>query len=209
MVHTPIRGAPYAPGGPDGAMTNNKVINDRVMNGRSRRPETRNLAASGSLIRRGLRIASDSKRSTLTSKALPLSYAMQDPISNNELEAGAQSASRQTRETLERGGKKILNNRPTGNVWLPLVIGGSVALVAVGYYLGRQYYESETRSGTERFLRELQNWIEEHSASLPAPLRDRLNATGSFLEHSLRRTPLERFVSQFRTKPRRFWDIFS
>jgi hypothetical protein len=134
---------------------------------------------------------------------------MQDPISNNELEAGAQDASRHARESLERTGEKILNRRPTGKVWLPWVIGGSVALVAVGYYIGRQYYESESRSGTEKFLRELQSWIEEHSASLPVSLRDRLNATGSFLEHSLRRTPLEKLVSQFRTKPRRFWDIFS
>jgi hypothetical protein len=140
---------------------------------------------------------------------LPLSYDMQDPISNNELEAGAQDASRHARQSLEHAGKKILNHRPTGNIWLPLVIGGSVALVAVGYYLGRQYYESETRSGTEKFLHELQNWIEEHSASLPASLRERLTATGSFLENSLRRTPLERWIPQFRTKPRRFWDIFS
>jgi hypothetical protein len=78
----------------------------------------------------------------------------------------------------------------------------------VGYLIGRQY-QQDTRTGTEKFLRELQDWIEEHGASLPSSLRERLNATGSFLGETLRKTPLERLIAQFRTKPRRFWDIFS
>jgi hypothetical protein len=142
------------------------------------------------------------------SRTLPLSCVMQDPISNNELEAGIPDASRHARESTEHAGKKILNYRRLANTWVPLAIGGSAALIVIGYYLGRQY-RTDTRTGAEKFLRELQAWIEEHSASLPASLREKLNATSSFLGHSLRRTPLERLVSQFRNKPRRFWDIFS
>jgi hypothetical protein len=133
---------------------------------------------------------------------------MQDPLSKNQLESNAQDASQQARESVERARKNILDYRPSADSWLPWVIGGSAVLIAVGYLIGRQY-QADTRTGTEKFINELQSWIEEHSASIPASLRDRLNATGSFLGSSLRKTPLERFVSQFRTKPRRFWDIFS
>lgn len=133
---------------------------------------------------------------------------MQDPISKNQLEADAQDASRNDQESPEHSRKNILDYRPPANSWLPLVIGGSAALIAVGYLIGRQY-QADTRTGTEKFLQELQSWVEEHSASLPSSLRERLSATGSFLGNSLRRTPLERLISQFRTKPRRFWDIFS
>ena len=133
---------------------------------------------------------------------------MQDPISKNQFEAGAQAASQNSGEPLERSRKSILDYRPTANSWVPVVIGGSAALIIVGYLIGRQY-QANTRTGTEKFLRELQNWIEEHSESLPASLRERLSATSSFIGSSLRKTPLERLISQFRTKPRRFWDIFS
>jgi hypothetical protein len=133
---------------------------------------------------------------------------MQDPLSKNKLESDAQDASQQARESSEHAHRKILDYRPSADSWLPWVIGGSAVLIAVGYLIGRQY-QADTRTGTEKFLQELQGWLEEHSASLPASLRDRLTATGSFLGSSLRKTPLERLISQFRAKPRRFWDIFS
>jgi hypothetical protein len=133
---------------------------------------------------------------------------MQDPISKNQVEADAQDASQHPREPLEHARKNILDYRPSADTWLPWVIGGSAVLIAVGYLIGRKY-QADTRTGTEKFLQELQSWIEEHSASLPSSLRERLSATGSFLGNSLRRTPLERIIGQFRTKPRHFWDIFS
>jgi hypothetical protein len=133
---------------------------------------------------------------------------MQDPLSKNELDPDAQNASQQAPESIEHARKSILDYRPSADSWLPWVIGGSAVLIAVGYLVGRQY-QADTRTGTEKFLHELQDWLEEHSASLPSSLRDRLSATGSFLGSSLRKTPLERLISQFRTKPRRFWDIFS
>jgi hypothetical protein len=133
---------------------------------------------------------------------------MQDPLSKNQLASDAQDASQQARESGEHARKKILDYRPSSDSWLPWVIGGSAVLIAVGYLIGRQY-QADTRTGTEKFIHELQSWIDEHSSSLPASLRDRLNATGSFLGSSWKKTPLERLISQFRTKPRRFWDIFS
>jgi hypothetical protein len=133
---------------------------------------------------------------------------MQDPIPKNQFEADAQDASQNSGEPLEHPRKNILDYRPPANSWVPLVIGGSAALIVVGYLIGRQY-QADNRTGTEKFLQELQNWIEEHSESLPASLRERLSATSSFIGSSLRKTPLERLISQFRTKPRRFWDIFS
>jgi hypothetical protein len=133
---------------------------------------------------------------------------MQDPLSKNQLESDAQNASQQDRESREHAHRKILDYRPSADSWLPWVVGGSAVLIAVGYLIGRRY-QADTRTGTEKFLHELQDWIEEHSASLPGSLRDRLNATGSFLGSSLRKTPLEGLISQIRPKPRRFWDIFS
>jgi hypothetical protein len=133
---------------------------------------------------------------------------MHDPLSKNQLESDAQDASQQARESMEHARKNILDYRPSADSWLPWVIGGSAVLIAVGYLVGRQY-QADTRTGTEKCLHELQSWIEEHSASVPSSLRDRLSATGSFLGSSLRKTPVERLIAQFRTKPRRFWDIFS
>jgi hypothetical protein len=133
---------------------------------------------------------------------------MQDPLSKNQLESDAQDASRQARESGEHVQRKILDYLPSADSWLPWVVGGSAVLIAVGYLIGRQY-QADTRTRTEKFLQELQDWIEEHSGSLPASLRDKLNATGSFLGSSLKKTPLEHLISQFRAKPRRLWDIFS
>jgi hypothetical protein len=133
---------------------------------------------------------------------------MHDPLSKNQLESDAQDAVKQAREPMEHARRSILDYRPSADSWVPWVVGGSVVLIAVGYLVGRQY-QADTRTGTEKFLHELQSWIEEHSGSLPASLRDRLDATSSFLGSSWRKTPLERLISQFRTKPRRFWDIFS
>jgi hypothetical protein len=133
---------------------------------------------------------------------------MQDPIPKNQFEADAQDAARNSGNPLERPRKNVLDYRPPANSWVPLVIGGSAALIVVGYLIGRQY-QTHNQTRTEKFLQELQNWIEEHSESLPASLRERLSATSSFIGNSLRKTPLEGLISQFRTKPRRFWDIFS
>jgi hypothetical protein len=133
---------------------------------------------------------------------------MHDPLSKNQLESDAQNAAKQAQGSMEHARKNILDYRPSADSWLPWVIGGSAVLIAVGYLVGRQY-QADSRTGTEKFVHELQSWIEEHSASLPSSLRDRLSATGSYLGSSLRKTPLERLISQFRTKPRRFWDIFS
>ena len=133
---------------------------------------------------------------------------MHDPLSKNQLESDTQDAAKQAQESMEHARKNILHYRPSADSWLPWVIGGSAVLIAVGYLVGRQY-QADSRTGTEKFVHELQSWIEEHSASLPSSLRDRLSATGSFLGSSFRKTPLERVISQFRTKPRRFWDIFS
>src|ERR1700737_3643996 len=133
---------------------------------------------------------------------------MHDPLSKNQLESDAQDASKQARESMEHARKNILDYRPSADSWLPWVIGGSAVLIAVGYLVGRQSPAAPS-TGTKKFVDGVQGWIEEHSASLPSALRDRLSATGSFLGTSLRKTPLERLISQFRTKPRRFWDIFS
>jgi len=133
---------------------------------------------------------------------------MHDPLSKNQLESDTQDAAKQAQESMEHARKNILHYRPSADSWLPWVIGGSAVLIAVGYLVGRQY-QADSRTGTEKFVHELQSWIEEHRASLPSSLRDRLSATGSFLGSSLSKTPLERLIAQFRTKPRRFWDIFS
>src|SRR4051794_18860289 len=101
---------------------------------------------------------------------------MQDPIPKDQIEANAQDASQGSREPLEHARKRILDYRPPANSWLPLVIGGSAALVVVGYLIGRQY-QADTRTKTEKFIQELHDWIEEHGTSLPSSLRERVSAT--------------------------------
>jgi hypothetical protein len=65
---------------------------------------------------------------------------------------------------------------------------------------------NHARGETERFLRQLRNWIEKRGQSLPA-WWDRFNRKNSFLSSLLQRTPFEKLLSQFKAKPRRFWDI--
>jgi hypothetical protein len=76
------------------------------------------------------------------------------------------------------------------------------------YVADRIIQPSLARKQTERYLHELQNWIEKHGQSLPS-LQDRLNRKNSFLRRVLRRTPFEKLIWQTKAKPRRFWDIFS
>jgi hypothetical protein len=100
----------------------------------------------------------------------------------------------------------------------------SLAKWALGAYLVREFdrciiqpgkYVAEriiqpslARKQTERYLHELQNWIEKHGQSVPS-LQNRLNRKDSFLRSVLRRTPFEKLIWQTKAKPRRFWDIFS
>jgi hypothetical protein len=67
---------------------------------------------------------------------------------------------------------------------------------------------NRARGETERFLRQLRNWIEKRGQSLPA-WWDRFNRKYAFLSSLLQRTPFEKLGSQFKAKPRHFWDIFS
>jgi len=92
--------------------------------------------------------------------------------------------------------------------WLPIVIGGSVLLIAAGYYLGRYYVQLHAQTPTERFLHDLEDWVEERSAGLPKAVRDKLNATVAFLSSSVLNTPIKQIVSRIQNKPRRFLDLF-
>jgi hypothetical protein len=82
-------------------------------------------------------------------------------------------------------------------------------LIQPSKYLAEWIRSDRPRRQTERLIRELQDWIENHRQFIPASLRDRLKIQGSFLGGLLRNTPLEKLMWQSRTKPRRFWDIFS
>ena len=82
-------------------------------------------------------------------------------------------------------------------------------LIQPSKYLAEWIRSDRPRRQTERLIRELQDWIENHRQFIPASLRDRLKITGSFLGGLLRNTPVEKLMWQFRAKPRRFWDIFS
>jgi hypothetical protein len=82
-------------------------------------------------------------------------------------------------------------------------------LIQPSKYLAEWIRSDRSRRQTERFIRELQDWIENHRQLLPSSLRDRLNIKGSFFGSLLRKTPLEKLMWQLRAKPRRFWNIFS
>jgi hypothetical protein len=76
-------------------------------------------------------------------------------------------------------------------------------------YVAEQIVQSRlTRKQRERYLHELQNWIEKHGQSLPS-LLDRFNRKNSFLRGVLHRPPFERLLWQTKAKSHRFWHIFS
>jgi hypothetical protein len=82
-------------------------------------------------------------------------------------------------------------------------------IVQPGRYVAERIVQSRlTRKQTERYLHELQNWIEKHGQSLPS-LQDKLNSKNSFLRRVLHRPPFEKLLWQTKAKPRRFWHIFS
>jgi|HubBroStandDraft_6_1064221.scaffolds.fasta_scaffold22669_5 hypothetical protein len=82
-------------------------------------------------------------------------------------------------------------------------------IIQPGRYVAERIIQSDlARKQTERYLHELQNWIEKHGQSLPS-LQDRLNRKNSFLRRVLHRTPFEKLIWQIKAKPHRFWEIFS
>jgi hypothetical protein len=108
-----------------------------------------------------------------------------------------------------RDGASALDYLKTDNSpWLPIVIGGSALLIAAGYFLGRYYVQLHAQTPTDRFLNDLEDWVEDRSAGLPQTVRDKLNATVGFLSHSVRNTPINQIVSRFQNKPRRLFDLF-
>jgi hypothetical protein len=92
--------------------------------------------------------------------------------------------------------------------WLPIVIGGSALLIAAGYFLGRYYVQLHARTPTDRFLNDLEDWVDERSAGLPKTVRDKIGATVGFLSTSVRNTPINQIVSRLQNKPRRLFDLF-
>src|ERR1700678_352150 len=82
-------------------------------------------------------------------------------------------------------------------------------IVEPGRFVAERIIQSDlARKQKERYLHELQNWIEKHGQSLPS-LGDRLNSKDSFLRRVLHRTPFEKLIWQTKAKPHRFWDILS
>jgi hypothetical protein len=82
-------------------------------------------------------------------------------------------------------------------------------IIQPGKYVAERIIQSDlARKQTERYLHELQNWIEKHGQSLPS-LQDRLNSKNSFLRRVLHRTPFQKLIWQAKAKAHRFWDIFS
>jgi hypothetical protein len=82
-------------------------------------------------------------------------------------------------------------------------------IVQPGTYVAERILQSRlTRKQTERYLHELQNWIEKHGQSLPS-LQDKLNSKNSFLRRVLHRPPFEKLFRLTKAKPHRFWHTFS
>jgi hypothetical protein len=95
--------------------------------------------------------------------------------------------------------------RSANSGWL-LVIAGSAFFIAAGFLIARAY-QAGNRTRTEKFLQELQSWIENNRASVPSSLRKRIDATTSFLGSLQQKRPIEKLIGHFR--PKSFWSIFS
>ena len=95
--------------------------------------------------------------------------------------------------------------RSANSGWI-LAVAGSALFVAAGFLIARAY-QAGNRTRTEKFLQELQNWIETNRASVPTSLRKRIDATTSFLGSLQQKKPIEKVFGHF--KPKSFWSIFS
>ena len=113
-----------------------------------------------------------------------------------------------TGEPKRDGASALEYLKPDNGPWLPIVIGGSALLIAAGYFLGRYYVQHHAQTPTDRFLHELEDWVDERSESLPKTVRDKIHATVGFLSTSLRNTPINQIVSRFQNKPRRLFNLF-
>jgi len=110
----------------------------------------------------------------------------------------------------KRDGESALEYFKSDNgQWIPVLIGGSILLVAAGFFLGRHYLQLQAQTPTDRFLHDLQDWVEDRSSGLPRTVRDKLNTTIEFLSNSIRSTPINQMVTRFQHKPRRFFNFFS
>jgi hypothetical protein len=133
---------------------------------------------------------------------------MTDPIKPDPLSEAQQAAS-ETTNTKRDGESALEYSKRDNGQWVPMVIGGSVLLIAAGFFLGRHYLQLQAQTPTDRFLNDLQDWVEERSSGLPPNVRDKLNATVEFLGNSIRSTPSNQVVTRLQHKPRRLYNFFS
>jgi hypothetical protein len=131
---------------------------------------------------------------------------MTDPIKPDPLQDEVHAP--RTSEPQRDGASALEYLKSENGPWLPIVIGGSALLIAAGYFLGRYYVQLHAQTPTDRFLHELEDWVEERSEGLPKAFRDKLNATVGFLGASLRNTPINQIVSRFQNKPHRPFNLF-
>ena len=111
--------------------------------------------------------------------------------------------SREPMQQLNRSVSQLCRSVNSG--WL-LAIAGSAVFIAAGFLIARAY-QAENQTRTEKFIQELQSWIENNRASVPNSLRRRLEATSSFLDSFQRKKPIEKLLGHFKAKS--FWSIFS
>ena len=92
---------------------------------------------------------------------------------------------------------------------VPLIVGASALLLAIGYVVGRQFQPARSRTGVERLAHDLQEWLHEYGTTLPQTLRDRLSDTTDFLSSSFRSIPFDRVIPKSAPKKNSFFNLFS
>jgi hypothetical protein len=155
---------------------------------------------------RNLRITYAGRSLLRQLKIKPGICIMTDPIKPDPLQDELHAP--RTGEPQRDGASALDYLKPDNGPWLPIVVGGSALLIAAGYFLGRYYVQLHAQTPTDRFLHELEDWVDERSEALPKTVRDKLHATVGFLSTSLRNTPINQIVSRFQNKPRRLFDLF-
>jgi hypothetical protein len=127
-------------------------------------------------------------------------------MQESEQEETAVSEDFQNRKPMQQLNRSVSQLcRSANSGWL-LAIAGSAVFIAVGFLIAR-VYQAENQTRTEKFIHQLQNWIEHNRASVPDSLRRRLEAPSSFLGSLQQKKPVEKLLGQF--KPKSFWSIFS
>ena len=144
---------------------------------------------------------------TLPLLQLTHSNVMSYPPEPNDVGSPVHPVASEADNSLRRGADSFAGISTSQLV--PVIVGASALLLAIGYVVGRQFQPARNRTGVERLAHDLQEWLHEYGTTLPQTLRDRLGDTTDFLSSSFRNLPFDRVIPKPTPKKTSFFNLFS